>query len=70
MLLDLNGASSMLPLASPLPLQKLSLSHRARLQTLVYVREEAHPDELWQSKSDLPLNIPPRTVYERYDVRP
>lgn len=70
MLLDLNGASSMPPLALPLPLQKLSLPHRARLQTLVHVKEEGLPDELWQSKSDLPLNIPLQTVCERYVVCP
>jgi len=58
MLLGLNGGSSTPPLALPLPLQKPSLSHRVRLQSLVYVREEVHPDELWYSKSDLPVNIP------------
>ena len=46
MLLDLNGAFSTPPLSSPLPLQKLSLPHRARLQSPVHVKEEAHPDEL------------------------
>ena len=58
MLSDLNGGCSTRPFVSHLHFQKLSLPHQARLLILVYAREEVHPDELWQSKSDFPINIP------------